>query len=46
MSVIDEVIDCLARHDKDHRDFYQVKRERVVSFVKSLGVLKEQMYGG
>jgi len=41
MGVIDEMIDCLTRHDRDHRDFYQSKRERVVSFINSLGVLKD-----
>jgi len=40
MGVIDEVIDCLMRHDRDHRDFYQSKRERVVRFIE------RQMYGG
>lgn len=37
MFVVDEVVNCLARFDRDHKEFYEKNRDRIKTFVEKLG---------
>ncbi|WP_333638880.1 hypothetical protein [Pyrobaculum aerophilum] len=32
-------MECLARYDKNHKEFYEKNRDRIETFIKDLGIL-------
>lgn len=39
MHIIDQAVECLARYDKNHKEFYEKNRDRIETFIKDLGIL-------
>ncbi len=39
MHVIDQAVECLARYDKNHKEFYEKNRDRIETLIKDLGIL-------
>ncbi len=39
MHIIDQAVECLARYDKNHKEFYEKNRDRIETFIKDSGIL-------